>query len=105
MQEYGPPLRATGCLKLVLDTAAHAQQLVEQVGGIDIRFAQKAMPQPVFPGQELAVHRSAGVERTLILYLGSIKELGGDTGGIGQLQQRTEEHTSELQSLMRLTYA
>src|SRR3546814_9859480 len=31
--------------------------------------------------------------------------VGGDGGGLGAVEERSEEHTSELQSIMRISYA
>src|SRR3546814_1053848 len=59
-------------------------------------------------GSPAAVHRTVSVLRTpLVTVLANIARTCRNGGGPGDLRllRRSEEHTSELQSLMRISYA
>src|SRR3546814_957497 len=84
--------------------------------GLAKTYAEGSLRTPVFDGLDLAVHAgetvaivgASGAGKSTLLHL-----LGGlDTPTAGevfvagqQMSARSEEHTSELQSLMRISYA
>src|SRR3546814_9946110 len=54
--------------------------------------------------QQPLTHTQHGQLRTVINPAASLMHMGGEVSVIGR-RQRSEEHTSELQSLMRISYA
>src|SRR3546814_8111001 len=75
-----------------------------QAGGVDDgdRAAVAADQPVVFPQAELAVHALA--RRADHVREVALGQLDGQCKEV-ELAQRSEEHTSELQSLMRISYA
>src|SRR3546814_3189137 len=77
---------------------------------VEIRIREKAAEanggsRPVVTqGQE---HRRSMFEPAVVAFLTSLRDEGrlGATGSVGGRNVRSEEHTSELQSLMRISYA
>src|SRR3546814_4283979 len=66
----------------------------EQAHGLHAGAAGQQLPEQVLAGGTQSIEDVAGLFEALL-----------DAGFVQQLQNRSEEHTSELQSLMRISYA
>src|SRR3546814_4991964 len=77
--------------------AAPAEQAGQQLGEARV----------VEPCREIAdQYRKSGVAAAVIVNLRlRFRQQGGSGGLVGDLEMRSEEHKSELQSLMRISYA
>src|SRR3546814_5951088 len=75
------------------------------VGVVDIIIAQ-LLALHLFGLRDAARGGTGGkIERRLLMRILAIAQLGGQLGGQRQRVGRSEEHTSELQSLMRISYS
>src|SRR3546814_6678371 len=81
------------------------QVLTEQRRGLDL-VARALLEHETIDGSEVYRLVKLGQEgRTAVEEFGEWRATDGRGEGSGSLESRSEEHTSELQSLMRISYA
>src|SRR3546814_2894770 len=80
-----------------------ADGLEEQQGVIDAIAREDVHDQPLLVGQQNVLRRRVQVQHALLVVLHVLQQR--DLPGQARLADRSEEHTSELQSLMRTSYA
>src|SRR3546814_2920161 len=79
---------------------------VECDAGVDALRRQRQRAVAAMPGQApLRDQRRGGIVAVLQAAAGEVGFDIGCVAGTGEPQRRSEEHTSELQSLMRISYA
>src|SRR3546814_3072209 len=88
----------------ITDTANRGRLRIVMLIGINI-----AIEQPAHPDAVVAAKRDIAAQRRLEIDTGSGDRVGNlaveQTCPVIGFEQRSEEHTSELQSLMRISYA
>src|SRR3546814_5826024 len=112
MRQSGEGLREAGCrigeaLRiLVVDLAHEGLQPQQQQHDILLRLAGAARDIELVPAQGLLDERRDHLAHLLAAGLQAVAEqTKGRLAQLGDAAERSEEHTSELQSLMRSSYA
>src|SRR3546814_3422178 len=85
-----------------LDGIVGIERLLQQGGDAGLRF--RAILVAADPDRLAAERGAGGLRRLVKAFAGNAVGAAGQQGG-GQQDQKIEEHTSELQSLMRISYA
>src|SRR3546814_6732586 len=73
--------------------------------GVDLKRGNVLMSVILFSAAAAAAAASAGMEPVITVTAGREQELSSAADALTVLDDRSEEHTSELQSLMRISYA
>src|SRR3546814_6885725 len=96
------------------------ERAVEEVAGIDLHsrlgrqhFEHASARGILEPRGELGFRRQPRVEREIMvvaapdhdLRVGAVADAVADDAAVAEIEFRSEEHTSELQSLMHISYA
>src|SRR3546814_5738337 len=69
----------------------------------EILSGTKGGKQPVHPNDHVNMGQSSNDSFPTVMHIAAVQKIVGET--IPALGHRSEEHTSELQSLMRISYA
>src|SRR3546814_4066975 len=82
-----------------------AQQLHQHVGEGEGGVGRRAVRGAARRDREVGPEDVAGAVDQVEVLVGGVLHAGENAGALGASRARSEEHTSELQSLMRISYA